>query len=312
MASAQLFFVVNVSGEFLINALLQVPPSSDLTQERLREGLGINDFLKQRECWLFKEQLNLEIYSFAEDAPVILFLPGIGTYVELYAELLVALHGQGFNVVAVDPPGHGFSTGPRGHFDVVDFSQQLSDIIDHLQTRFTGSWSVYGYSIGAVTALALAERDPRIKSAVCGTLLLSEYPPDLVHALGWSWTSMSAFWFPSVCVPLRSFIDFEALLGAHPAGPWINQDRRIVFDYPLSTLAKMFSYKTGILDHTFPFDLSILQGDCDEVLSIEYAQQIKDEAEQPVRLEVVAGAGHMLPWDDPTELAKRIKECCSA
>jgi len=295
----------------LKNALLQVPPHSETNQERLREGLGINRLLDHRECWLFDEQLHVEIYSNSQDAPVILFLPGIGTYVELYAELLVELQQQGFNVVAVDPPGHGFSAGQRGHFTVRGFGDQLSALMDRLALRFTGEWSVYGYSIGAVTALALAERDSRIKSVVCGTLLLSEYPPDLVHALGWSWTSVSAFWFPSVCVPLRSFIDFETLLGNHPAGPWINQDRRIVFDYPLSTLANMFSYKTDILKFEFPFELSILQGDCDEVLSIEYAQRIKDEAEHPVRLEIIAGAGHMLPWDNPKELAMRIKECCT-
>lgn len=120
---------------------------------------------------------------------------------------------------------------------------------------------------------------------------------------------MSAVWFPSVCVPLRSFIDFESLLGNHPAGRWINQDRRIVFDYPLATLANVFSHKSGILDRTFPFNLFILQGDCDEVLSIDYAQKVKEESEHPIQLEVVAGAGHMLPWDDPEGLAKRVWEC---
>ena len=293
----------------MISSLMQVPPSDDSLQQTMRAGLGIAGLLEMRECWLFEEMLNVEIYPHSHTAPTLIFLPGIGTYVELYAELLTALHARGFNVVAIDPPGHGYSAGPRGRFEVTPFVEQVSRLVDLLEERLTAHWGAYGYSIGAVSALALAERDKRIETLVCGTLLLSEFPPDLVHALGWSWTSMSAIWFPSVCVPLRSFIDFEMLLGDHPAGRWINQDRRIVFDYPLATLANLFSHKCGILGHTFPFDLYILQGDCDEVLSIEYAQRIKEESEQPVEIEVIAGAGHMLPWDDPVGLAQRILGC---
>lgn len=293
----------------MTQSLLQVPPSFDEQQLKLRQGLGIVGNLEFRECWLFEENLHLEIYPLDKAAPTLIFLPGIGTYVELYAEFLTALHNCGFNVIAIDPPGHGYSAGQRGRFEVIPFCQQLSRLIDQLEQRFTGRWSVYGYSIGAVSALALGERDPRIRSVICGTLLLSEFPPDLVHALGWSWTTISAVWFPSVCVPLRSFIDFEALLGTHPAGRWINEDRRIVFDYPLATLANLFSHKSGILNQHYPFDLFILQGDCDEVLSIEYAQRLKEESEQPIRLEIIAGAGHMLPWDDPEGLAQRLSEC---
>jgi len=296
----------------LTPSLLQVLPNSEKYQESQRKGLGIEGDLELRECWLFEEQLHVEVYPLKHSAPTLLFLPGIGTYVELYAEFLTALHNSGFNVVAVDPPGHGFSHGSRGRFEVTSFAEQLSRLITAFEPRFSGGWGVYGYSIGAVSALALAERDTRIESAICGTLLLSEYPPDLVHALGWSWTSLSAVWFPSVCVPLRSFIDFETLLGNHPAGRWINQDRRIVFDYPLVTLANLFSHRCGILRRRYGFDLTILQGDCDEVLSIDYAQRIKEESEHPVRLDVIASAGHMLPWDDPEALAGRVREAFDA
>lgn len=291
------------------SSLIQTPPSDDALQTAMRQGLGLAGLLELRECWMFEEHLHVEIYPRAHAAPTLIFIPGIGTYVEIYAELLSALNQRGFNVVAIDPPGHGYSSGQRGRFEVIPFAEQLSRLVSTLEGRFTGSWGVYGYSIGAVSALALAERDSRIETLVCGTLLLSEFPPDLVHALGWSWPSMSAVWFPSVCVPLRSFIDFETLLGDHPAGRWINQDRRIVFDYPLATLANLFSHKCAILHRAFNFKLIILQGDRDEVLPIDYAQRLKEEAEQPIELRVIAGGGHMLPWDDPEGLAVQVSDC---
>jgi pimeloyl-ACP methyl ester carboxylesterase len=56
----------------------------------------------------------------------------------------------------------------------------------------------------------------------------------------------------------------------------------------------------------FPFTLINLQGDQDEVLSKEYALRVANKIKQPMQLEFIEGAGHMMPWDDPESLAQRI------
>ena len=284
----------------------QAFPVETADQKVRRQGLGISDALKHREVWRLDASINVEIYPVSHSAPNILFLAGIGTYVELYAELAVALNQQGFNVIAVDPPGHGYSAGHRGRYTVEQFQRHLSHVLDALESRFTGGWSVYGYSIGAVTAVALAEQDRRIQAVLCTTLLLGQEPPDMMYALGWSWTSFSALWFPNLRLPLKSFIDFESLLGDHPAGPFINDDPLIIFDYPLATLASLFTHQAGIVDSVYPFTLINLQGDQDEVLSKEYALRVAKKIKQPMHLEFIEGAGHMMPWDDPEDLALRI------
>ncbi|QJD71758.1 alpha/beta fold hydrolase [Marinobacterium sp. LSUCC0821] len=284
----------------------QVVLSETPEQRALRDGLGIREDLKRREVWRYDAAVNVEIYRCSDDAPNLLFLAGIGTYVELYAELAVKLVEQGFNVIAVDPPGHGYSAGDKGRYSVEQFRHQLTHVIDRVSDRFIGDWSVFGYSIGSLHAVSLAEHDPRIKKVVCDTLLLTEVPPDFMHALGWSWTSFGALWFPASRVPLKSFIDWESLLGDHPAGPYINQDPKIIFDYPLGTLSSLFTHRAGIATHSYPFELTILQGDQDEVLSLEYAYRVANYVKQPIHVEVIPGAGHMLPWDDPALLANKV------
>jgi len=287
----------------------QVFPVATSEKQRVRQGLGIDHLLQTREVWRLDASINVEIYPFSPDAPNVLFLAGIGTYVELYAEFASALNGLGYNVIAVDPPGHGYSSGIRGRYSVEQFQGHLVHVLDHLSQRFSGRWIAYGYSIGAVSAVALAEQDDRISQVVCTTLLLSEVPPDLLYAMGWSWTSLSAMWFPSLRVPLKSFIDFETLLGDHPAGPYINDDERMIFDYPLATLASLFSHKAGIVNNAYPFALTLLQGDQDEVLTLEYTQRVISAVEHPITLDVIKGFGHMLPWDDPSGLAERFDQC---
>ncbi|ANG64565.1 hypothetical protein A8C75_20210 [Marinobacterium aestuarii] len=276
-------------------------------REQLRDGLGIQELLQGREVLQIEADppIHCELYEFDSQAPVLLFLPGLGTYSELYAELLAGIRDQGFNVVGVDPRGHGYSGGERGYYSVEDTVGDLQRVLDTLQERFSGPVGVFGYSGGAVTGLALAEKDSRVQALLCGTLLLSELAPDLLHGLGWQWTSASAWMFPRMKVPLKGFIDFETLLAGHPAGPLINADPMLVFEYPLRTLASLFSRSAGILKQEYPFSLVIMQGTRDEVLDVDYARRVVAQSVHPIELVLIPAEGHMLPWDNAAVLAQR-------
>ena len=276
-------------------------------REQLRKGLGIQEVLQGREILQIDAdpRIHCELYECSSEAPVLLFLPGLGTYSELYAELLAGLRDGGFNVVGVDPRGHGYSGGERGFYSIEETVADLQRVLDTLQERFSGPVVVFGYSGGAVSGLALAEQDSRVTSLLCGTLLLSELAPDLIHGLGWQWTTASAWMFPRMRVPLKGFIDFETLLAGHPAGPLINVDPMLVFEYPLRTLASLFSRRAGILTREYPFSLAIMQGSQDEVLDVDYARRVIAQSVQPIELLLIPAEGHMLPWDNAAALSQQ-------
>ncbi len=286
-------------------ALTGTPLESDVFRELLRDGLGIQEYLKRREIMIVagEPSIHCELYEHDSAAPVVLFLPGLGTYSELYAELLGSISDRGFNVVGVDPRGHGYSAGERGFYSIEDTVADLQRVLSSLEARFTGPVVVFGYSGGAVTGLALAEQDSRVQALLCGTLLLSELAPDIMHGVGWQWTTASAWMFPRMKVPLKGFIDFEALLAGHPAGPLINQDPRLVFEYPLRTLASLFSRSAGILKKQHLFQLAILQGNRDEILDVDYANRVVAESVHAIELLLIPDEGHMLPWDNAAEFS---------
>ncbi|MBR9884232.1 MAG: alpha/beta hydrolase, partial [Oceanospirillales bacterium] len=248
------------------------------------------------------EGVHCEYYHHSDASPLILFLPGIGTYSELYAELLASVSARGFNVVGVDPRGHGYSDGRRGEYTVDQTVCDLERVVSALLPRSNGKVGVYGYSIGAMLAVALAECDARIGSVLCGTLLLTEVPPDMLHQAGWFWTWGSAQLFPSLRLPLRSFIDFDTLLAGNPAGEAINDDHRVVFDYPLSTLSSLFTHRAGVASQQYDFKAGIIQGEHDEVLSVEYTRRVLEALVHPFEWIRVPGEGHMIPWDNPEQL----------
>jgi len=262
----------------------------------LRQKLNLEKYLSKRTAFCVGESaVHCELYEHSSEAPTILFLPGIGTYCELYAELLAKLSEQGYNVVGIDPLGHGYSGGSRGHYTVEEMCAAVSDVLDVLQQRFAGPFGVYGYSIGALLAIAAAEHDERLSTVLCGTLLVPDLAPDMTYRMGWNWTWASSLMMPGYKVPLKSFVDFEQLLKGHPAGPAINNDPLIVFDYPLRTLSSLFNHRCKIVNQEHDFSAAILHGDKDEVLPVSYSQRVMNYCEQPMELLVMKRQGHMVP-----------------
>ncbi len=291
----------------ILEPLLKPTPTggqSCPTREDLWKALGSVPFLKHRQTFhVGNLPVHCEIYEHSVDAPVIIFLPGIGTYVELYAEVLYRISAQGFNVVAIDLPGHGYSGGERGAYTVESVNESVSAVIDALAQRYTGPYGIFGFSIGALLAVAAAEQDERLSAVLCGTLLTTEVAPDLFHYLGWQWTWGSAMLFPHVKLPLSWIVDYDQLLAGHPAGELINQDPLLVLDYPFKTLASLFGHKAGIMKQRYPFTMAIVQGEEDEVLSLHYSEQVIRQACQPIELIAVPGERHMLPLMAPPKLA---------
>ncbi|WP_211206838.1 alpha/beta hydrolase [Thiolinea disciformis] len=284
-------------------------PETEQQRELLRQQLGITAYLAKREILTVEQgKVHCELYVHSETAPIIIFLPGLATYSELYAELLSKISEQGFNVVGFDYRGHGYSQGLRGDYSVEETVNDLIAVVTKLRERFSGELGVFGYSIGAMLGLAFAERDTRVKALLCGTLLLTEVPPDFMHQMGWNWLWSSSLFVPALRVPLAHLINIELLIGNHPAAEAIKNDQRLVYDYPISTLSSVFTHRAGVLEHAYPFKAAIIHGERDEVLPLSYSKRILPQLKHPFELLVIANEGHMLPWDNTNLLAQQVVE----
>lgn len=273
---------------------------ADEHRGRLRDKLDIHHYLARREgLRIGKLSVHCELYEAKnKEAPILIFLPGIGTYSELYADILGRFAEDGFHAVGVDYPGHGYSGGDRGHYTVEGVVQSVSDLIDRLEERYSGPVYLFGYSIGSLLAVAAAEQDSRIQGVICGTLLIPEIPPDTFHQVGWQWTWGMAQMFPSMKLPLKSLVDYEQLLAGHPAADEFNHDHLMIFDYPLSTLSSLYSWRSKVISKSFDFHAVIIHGVDDEVMSLGYSKRLVQKLAHSFELIEVPG-GHMLPWYDP-------------
>ncbi len=112
--------------------------------------------------------IHAEVHSAdADSAPSIVFSPGIGGHARPYSPALAALCAEGFNVIGVDRPGHGLSTGPRGDAPVEVVLDVLEMWIAYARERFGGPVVLAGHSLGGIITWFALTREPDVDAAVC-------------------------------------------------------------------------------------------------------------------------------------------------
>lgn len=277
-------------------------PNVSIGRQYLLNELGMSGFIKRRKVEkLGKVPINCEVYECRPDAPVIIFFPGIGTYAEMYCEFLWNLSQCGFNVVGIDPRGHGYSGGTRGSYLIEEVVEDMEEIITFFSDKYNSQIAMFGCSLGSPLAIAVAENDSRVQAALCHTFFIREEPISAVHRLGWQALSWQNLFFPSLRIDFRNFIDVRELLKDNVFGHFMEYDDVMVWSYPVRTLNSVYNRKSKVVKKSFDFKAAILIGDRDQIISMEYTQQIIDKMEHPFELRVVEGGKHMLPFDNTKE-----------
>ncbi len=246
--------------------------------------------------------VHCEVYESKKDDPVNIFIPGIGTYAEMYCEFLYKLSQWGFNVIGIDLRGHGYSGGDRGYYTTEEVQSDISEIITHFSHKYNDNIALFGCSIGSPLALAAAENDNRVKALLCHTLFLTEYPLDLTTMVGWKTLGLTNVFMPHYKIDFRMFIDVNQLSKDSPFKHFMDFDDLLVWNYPVKTLNSVYSRRCKVLWQQFDFKAAIILGDKDELVKVAYEKDIISKMQHPFELVVIPEGKHMLPFDHIKDL----------
>src|SRR5437763_5677577 len=210
--------------------------------------------------------------------------------------------GSGFAVVADDRPGYGASSslGPMGLAGNADAVRARLDLLG------VESAVVVGHSWGGGVALALAERHPE---RVSGLVLLASIGPGAVtpvdrvmaapllgELMAWSAFGLGG---PVVRAWLQRADLLDVTVGSTPGAPlwrtFLAEQRAMVNELP-AVVAELDSIRAPTI---------VVNGDADRVVGLPVARALAD-AIPGAELQVVAGAGHALPWRSPDAVAAAI------
>jgi len=107
-------------------------------------------------------------YGSSERGSVVV-VHGLGEHSGRYERLKDELVKNGFRVVLFDLPGHGESSGIRGHFTFKEVFEVINDYVEESENPV-----LFGHSLGGLIAIRYAEASPgRLKGLVVSSPALS-------------------------------------------------------------------------------------------------------------------------------------------
>lgn len=276
--------------------------SAEEKRRYLREKCGLTAALQQREVVTLGElPLHLEIYASEPAHPVVIFLPGIGTYCELYAKFLLEFSQRGYNMVGLDIRGHGYSGGAAGDYRVEQITEDIRQVVEYCRQRFNTEIHIWGNSLGAILGLAATEDIKSIKSIMCHTLCTASCPPSYIHWQGWQNLNTWKWFMPWQKLDFRQFIDIKNLLHETPLVGCIEHDDKMIWEYTIGTLADVYNYRHRSVYKKLDFKMALIVGENDNVLSPSYEKNLIDDMVHPVDFIGIENAGHMLPFTHAKE-----------
>jgi alpha-beta hydrolase superfamily lysophospholipase len=215
-------------------------------------------------------------------APTIVFVPGTAAYARIYLEFLVALNDRGFNVVGMDPRGHGRSSTPRGHFTLDDIVTDALAVARYARDRFKGRIGIAGSSQGGIAALYVAARGEVVSSALChnladlngrDNLLLSRFRPP-----AWAIPLLMpiATLYARFSFPLSLYLDFKSqmLKNGQDAATYLRNDPLATVFYTIRVLISLYRTRLARPVEEITTPIMVLHSALDAVFPQSYVEGI--------------------------------------
>lgn len=266
--------------------------------------------------YLGSAQGRIHVLDLGHGGRPLLLLPGLSASGASYSSLLAAL-GRTRRVVAIDRPGTGLSDAIRyrGHprRPWIEVVEGVADGLD------LGSFDLAGHSLGGLAAGAFALEHP---DRVNRVVLLSPMGVATSHPLAWMPILIPGMVDVVARLDLIAARRLEHVGGTVRVGPlqagpypdryhritaarhWRHSDLvnipRLIRPFGLRSESRLLP-ELGLLSGR----VMVIWGDLDDQLPLEPARR-ELSAYPGVTLEVVNGAGHLMPFLDPVGTAERI------
>lgn len=243
----------------------------------------------------------------AGDGPAVVLLHGHSLDLRCWDGLVPVLTASGLRVIRYDQRGHGRSGSPPAHYGWGDHAADLAAVLDRFGARPA---HVVGLSKGGGIALELALRQP---DAVRSLLLVGPFIPDapLSDGLVASFrefarrirehgpqAAVEGFWLGHPLIATGHALPgvrerIEAMTLAFPAGEYL-ASRRDPTDRSWKVTDRLAEVGVPTL---------VVIGE-HEIPDFRNMAALLAERAPGSRLEVVAGAGHLVPLERPDEFAR--------
>lgn len=262
-------------------------------------------------------QLHVLTQTYATTAPTIVFLPGTSIYAMCYAELLHHLFEAGHNIVALDPRGHGLSSGERGDYTITELMQDAEQAIEFATKQYSGKVHLMGSSQGGIVAFYLAAKGISVHSVICQNiadlgsaeaLQLARRPKLFRHIR--QFMTKYGHVLPNVKIPVHTYINLDAMRVKYfgTARRFMEIDPWVVKAVSLRALRSLAHTPMPVAVEEVKTPVMVIQGSDDSIFPVSYTQQLYNRLRCTKRLRILDGCTHGVLHEKPEVVTQYISE----
>ena len=257
-------------------------------------------------------KLHIDVYEHSSKAPTIIFVPGTAIYALCYAEMLYKLGVAGYNVIGLDPRGHGQSEGPRGDYTIPELMTDVTNTINYAINRFGKRVSLMGSSQGGIISLYMAARDSRLDTVICQNFadLTSDEATSLTrHPKLFKYLRMfiggaASDLIPNAMIPMSAYIDMDSIPVRYFGNIrlFIENDPLAVKNISIRALQSLGNTATDIPIEEIKTPIMVFQGDADTIFPVAYTQKLYDRLTCKKKFKVFPEMSHALMSENVDEI----------
>lgn len=251
------------------------------------------------------QAVHLEVHAADPTAPTIVFSPGLGAHARFYLPALGKLCDEGFNVVAIDRPGHGLSQGRRGGASFTAILDTVEEAIRYARERFEGPVVLAGSSLGGIITWFALTREPDIDAAICHNIAHPEIFHEPAMKLKVPLLKALAQLAPHAPIPIKQLADWDAASDE----PLLQQafknetDGLWAWSVCSKAVAGLFNYQPPREWNEVEIPTLVLVGGSDQMVTKEFTDRVLEVARpKNLELKVLDGMVHSIFHDHLNEV----------
>lgn len=248
-------------------------------------------------------KLNVDVHTVSKNAPTVVFVPGTSVYGLCYAEILYEIGKKGYNVVAMDPRGHGRSEGSSGDYTIEELILDVENVVAFAKKRFNSKVSLMGSSQGGIVCFYLAAKNIKVDTIICQNFAdlswdetdnIARYPKlakigkPLIRFLGKA--------FPHIKVSTLSYIDVKRIKVKYFDNLYnfVVDDPFTYYKISLRAARSLVNAKLANPAEDIKIPLFVFQGDKDIVFPVDYTQKLYAKLTCEKQIKLYPGCDHAI------------------
>ena len=260
------------------------------------------------------QHIHLDIFNNTGEKKTIVFFPGTGAASEFYATFLEAVAYKGFNVIGIDPLGHGHSSGKKGDFTMQQLLVNLKDAVVYAKQKFPGKVGIMGSSQGGIVVYYAALEGLEVDAVVAhnAALVYKDFlnivkNPGLYKRILPVIDYLKTH-FPFLKIPTSGYLNWKKVFNNPKMLKMFKEDKLFTGSYTIRAISSLKDYVPNIKGLPMPPTM-IITGTNDEIIPKEVSERafyaLKGNLHTYVEIE---GAAHMLLLEYMPQILPRIED----